>query len=132
MNTDDTALQPLVRHIDSITFSPCVPGVDAYMRVLLGESDDMPHFFTREFEIRPGGSIPAHRHPDIEHQQLVQSGELSLQLGENWTKVRAGHCIYIPAMTIHAYKNETDHPLRFVCVVPKTTNYTTEWMEHIS
>lgn len=119
---------PQIKKIDGIEFTPCSPGTQAYMRVLLGQDDDMPHFYSREFKIDPGGAIPRHRHANIEHQQIVLEGTLSLQLNEDWTTVSEGHCVYIPEMTIHAYKNNTEKPVRFICIVPRTAEYKTEWM----
>jgi quercetin dioxygenase-like cupin family protein len=111
------------------------PGVEversrgATMQVLLGPDDGVPAFVTRCFTLAAGGSIPAHRHASIEHQQVVLEGEMSLRLEDREVTVRAGECVFIPAGVTHAYANRGAAPTRFLCVVPLTDDYEVEWME---
>ena len=41
---------------------------------LVDRHDGAPNFEMRRFKIRPGGSIPLHYPPDIEHEQYVLRG----------------------------------------------------------
>ena len=101
----------------------------AVIQVLLGPNDGMPNFYTRRFTIQPGGRIPAHRHPHIEHQQVVLQGQMTLILDGEPHEVKTGDCVYIPARVGHAYENRGDVPVRFLCMVPVTEAYETEWLE---
>jgi len=96
---------------------------------LIGASEGAPNFATRRFVLEPGARIPAHRHPDIEHEQYVVSGEITLGLGDESELARAGDVVFIPAETVHWYENRTDEPAEFLCTVPITEEYETEWLE---
>jgi quercetin dioxygenase-like cupin family protein len=99
----------------------------ASIQVLLGPDDGVPNFHTRRFTIEPGGWIPLHMHPSIEHEQVVLEGELSLKLDGEERVARAGDCVYIPAGCWHAYRNDGEAPVRFLCMVPATADYGTEY-----
>jgi quercetin dioxygenase-like cupin family protein len=101
----------------------------ARIRVLLGADDGVPRFYTRCFTIDPGGRIPLHRHDRIEHEQVVLEGEMTLTLDSEQRTTRPGDCIYIPAGVAHAYQNQGEIPVRFLCMVPATSDYATEWLE---
>jgi quercetin dioxygenase-like cupin family protein len=101
----------------------------ATIQVLLGPEDGAPSFVTRRFTLDPGGRIPSHRHDHIEHQQVVLEGEMTLGLDSRKTVVRAGDCVFIPAGVAHWYENHGTEPVRFLCIVPRTGEYQTEWLE---
>lgn len=101
----------------------------ARMAVLIGPADGAPHFAKRRFVLEPDARIPAHRHPDIEHEQVVTVGEMTLGLGDETVVAKAGDVVFIPAQTVHWYHNHTDRPCEFLCTVPITDSYTTEWLE---
>jgi quercetin dioxygenase-like cupin family protein len=44
-------------------------------------------------------------------------------------EVDAGDSIFIPAGVSHWYENRGSRPVRFVCIVPRTDDYQTEWLE---
>ena len=44
-------------------------------------------------------------------------------------EVAAGQAVFIPAGTPHAYVNEGEEPVEFLCIMPKTSGYATEWLE---
>lgn len=97
--------------------------------VLVGADHGAPSFDLRLFELEPGGRIPAHKHPDIEHEQYVLSGEMTVGLDGEVHTASEGDVLFIPAQTPHWYENQTDHPVRFLCTVPQTDSYETEWLE---
>jgi quercetin dioxygenase-like cupin family protein len=101
----------------------------ATMQTLIGPDDGAPRFAKRLFTLAPGGRIPKHWHPDIEHVQYVVAGELRLGLGDDEHIVRAGDSVFIPAKTPHWYENRGAVPVQFLCVVPRTAQYVTEWEE---
>jgi quercetin dioxygenase-like cupin family protein len=117
----------LVRSIDSVPPAPARGSDGATMQVLLGPEDKMPRFHTRLFTLEPGGRIPEHRHDIIEHEQVVVEGELVLLTEEGERTVRVGDVVYLPPNRFHGYENRADGPARFICVVPATEGYDTEW-----
>ena len=90
---------------------------------LLDRHDGAPNFEMRRFTIKPGGSIPEHFHPDIEHEQYVLKGRYRVGLGKRVYEVKAGDSIYIPAGTRHWYKNSGKVSAEFLCIIPKVEKY---------
>lgn len=101
----------------------------ARMAVLVGPQLADPRFITRRFTLDPGGRIPEHLHDAIEHEQVVVSGEMAIGLGGVTHVVRAGDAVLIPAGCPHWYENRGSVPVEFLCVVPATADYRTEWLE---
>jgi len=101
----------------------------ARMAVLIGAEQGAPNFVTRRFLLEPGGSIPAHLHPSIEHEQVVVRGEMDLTVDGTVRTVRAGDAVYLPSGCAHAYANRGSEPVEFICVIPLTAGYETEWLE---
>ena len=102
----------------------------ARMAVLIGPEQGAPNFITRRFILAAGARIPAHRHPTIEHEQVMIRGEMVLGMGDEVRTVRAGDAIYLPAGCAHWYENRTAVEVEFLCVVPNTKEYATEWLEN--
>jgi quercetin dioxygenase-like cupin family protein len=99
------------------------------MKVLLGPESGVPNFITRQFSVDPGGRIPCHRHDHIEHEQVMLEGSMIIGLDGRETEVRPGDSIFIPAGVNHWYENRSADTVRFMCVVPRTDDYQTEWLE---
>lgn len=119
----------LVRKNEQAKAQPVDGAQGAEMAVLIGVEDGAPNFLTRRFTLNPGGSIPRHRHPAIEHEQVVLSGRMLLGIGEQTHMVEAGDAVYIPSGVAHWYRNEGDQPVQFLCMVPRTATYDTEWLD---
>lgn len=69
-----------------------------------------------EFEITmaPGAmGPPRHTHPDQEEEWAVVSGELSVQVGDDWQALAAGGTLAIPPGTVHTLKNRAQDTVRF-------------------
>lgn len=103
----------------------------ARMAVLIGPADGADKLVTRRFLLAPGGRIPAHRHDTIEHQQVVVRGEMVLRLADVEHVVRPGDAVLIPAGCAHAYENRGKEEVEFLCVIPNTSEYATEWLEEL-
>jgi quercetin dioxygenase-like cupin family protein len=101
----------------------------ARMGVLIGPDQGAPNFVTRRFLLAPRARIPAHRHPTIEHEQIMVRGEMVLGIGGEEHIVRAGDAMYLPISCAHWYENRTDSEVEFLCIIPRTTGYATEWLE---
>jgi quercetin dioxygenase-like cupin family protein len=122
----------LVRPMSDVPETPVERSRGASIQVLIGPEEGAHRFFTRRFTIQAGGRIPKHRHEDIEHQQVVLEGEMAIGLDDEERVVRAGDTVFIPAGVAHWYENRTAAPMRFLCVVPRSDNYQTEWLEPAS
>jgi len=96
---------------------------------LLDRHDGAPNFEMRRFTIKPGGSIPEHFHPDIEHEQYVLRGTYMVGLGKRVYEVKAGDSIYIPAGTRHWYKNGGKESAEFLCIIPRVEKYDSIYVE---
>jgi quercetin dioxygenase-like cupin family protein len=118
-----------VRTISTVAEVPVEHARGATIQVLIGPEEGAGRFFTRQFTVQPGGRIPEHRHADIEHEQVVLEGEMVLCMNGEEHHVRAGDAIFIPAGTRHWYENRGQTPVRFLCMVPSSTSYQTEWLE---
>jgi quercetin dioxygenase-like cupin family protein len=122
-------IAPLVRPLSAVPAVQVDRARGASMRVLVGPDDGADRLVTRCFTLEVGGRIPCHRHADIEHQQVVLEGEMVVSLDGSERFVRALDCLLIPAGTAHWYENRGDRPVRFLCVIPRTDSYATEWLE---
>jgi quercetin dioxygenase-like cupin family protein len=96
---------------------------------LVDRHDGAPNFEMRKFTIEPGGSIPKHYHPDIEHEQYVLKGEYKIGIGEKVLRVKMGDSIYIPAGTIHWYENTGEGKAEFLCIVPRKEKYDSVYLD---
>lgn len=124
-----TEIKPVIRPVATTPAVAVERSRGATIKVLLGPDDRVPNFATREFTLQPGGRIPCHSHDQIEHEQVVLEGEMTIGLDEATHVVRRGDSLFIPAGTAHWYENRTDQPVRFLCMVPLTDAYQTTWHE---
>jgi len=96
---------------------------------LVDRHDGAPNFEMRKFTIRPGGRIPRHYHPDIEHEQYVLRGRYKVGIGKEVHDVKPGDSIYIPSGMPHWYENPGKEDAEFLCIVPKTEKYESVYEE---
>ncbi|MCS7134021.1 MAG: cupin domain-containing protein [Candidatus Caldarchaeum sp.] len=101
---------------------------DAYIQWLVDSRDGSNNVFLRRFVIKPGGEIPAHSHPDMEHVQYVLRGEYEVVVDGVVHKVRAGDALFIPAKKVHSYRNTGKEDAEFLCIITSQP-YTTNWQE---
>jgi len=96
---------------------------------LLDRHDGAPNFEMRRFTIKPGGGIPKHYHPEIEHEQYVLKGKYRIGIGSTVYEVKAGDSIFIPKGTVHWYENTGKGNAEFLCIVPRTEKYDSVYLE---
>lgn len=125
----ESAAEPVVLKARQVEPVPVQRARGARMAVLIGPDEGAPRFIMRRFTLAPGGRIPTHRHDSIEHEQVMVSGEMTIGLGDKAHTVRAGDAIFIPAGTAHWYENAGTAEVEFLCAVPYTSDYATEWLE---
>lgn len=122
-------VEPVIRAMDDANAVPVERARGATIEVLIGAPHGAPRFATRRITIAPGGRIPCHRHDEIEHEQVVLEGAMVIGLDDQVVEVAAGECLLIPAGVAHWYENRGRVPVRFLCMVPLTERYQTEWLE---
>jgi quercetin dioxygenase-like cupin family protein len=120
---------PVVRSSAAVKAGTVERSRGAEIQILVGPADGAPNFITRRFTLAPGGRIPTHRHDTIEHEQFMLSGSMVLGLGQREVEVSPGDAVFIPPGVAHWYENRSDAPAVFLCIVPHTTEYQTEWLE---
>ena len=96
---------------------------------LVDRHDGAPNFEMRRFVIGPGGSIPKHYHPDIEHEQYVLKGRYKMGIGEEVHSVKPGDSIYIPMGAPHWYRNTGRGNAEFLCIIPRKAKYDSVYVE---
>ena len=120
---------PLVRSSASVKSQQVERTRGASIQVLIGPADGAPNFITRRFTLGADGRIPCHRHNTIEHEQFMLSGSMVIGLDNREIEVHQGDAVFIPAGVAHWYENRTDEAATFLCIVPSTADYQTEWLE---
>ncbi|MDG2094913.1 MAG: cupin domain-containing protein [Phycisphaerales bacterium] len=111
----------LIRHADPATTSPVeMEGAkDVSMQVMIGRDDDAPNFALRHFVVQSGGHTPRHQH-DYEHEVFIVEGSCEAECSGETRIVGAGDTLLVPANELHQFRNHTDEPMRFLCLVPVT------------
>ena len=72
----------------------------------------------RHFEIRPGGIIPLHSHPE-EHQIFVLDGKAKVLGDVEGLTAKKDDVVFVPSEMPHGYDNtEGTKSFRFICVIP--------------
>lgn len=120
---------PVVRSSASVASQTVERTRGASIQVLIGPTDGAPNFVTRKFTLEADGRIPCHRHDTIEHEQIMLSGAMVIGLDNREITVNEGDAVFIPAGVAHWYENRTDKAVTFLCMVPTTADYQTEWLE---
>lgn len=90
------------------------------MRLMIGREDGAATFAMRQFEVEPGGHTPLHQH-NYEHEVLVVEGSGQIvDSGDvvSSREIGVGDVIFIPANQVHQFRNESDKPFMFMCLVP--------------
>lgn len=88
-----------------------------HVRWLIGKPDDAPNFAMREFQVDPGGHTPRHYHP-YEHEVYVVEGQGVIYEGDTPHPISAGDVILVRPDEVHQFRNESDQPFRFLCLIP--------------
>lgn len=119
----------VVKTKGQVAAQPVDKAVKTEIAWLIDRHDGAPNFELRKFTIKPGGSIPRHYHPDIEHEQYVLSGNYEVGIGEKVHLLKEGDSVYIPAGTVHWYDNKGREAAEFLCIVPRKEDYKAIYLE---
>jgi quercetin dioxygenase-like cupin family protein len=102
-------------------------------RVILGP-DSNSQIGLLESELPPGGGFPVpHWHDDLDEVYYVLAGQIDYLLDHDWHRAGAGTTVYIPAGTVHAFRNGTDQPGRHLLIgLPEVMAYLLDMSAHPS
>lgn len=89
------------------------------VRWLVGNAEGAPNFAMREFEVAPGGYTPRHSHP-YEHEVFVLDGQGEVYHDDKAFPLRKGMVVYVAPDEVHQFRNNSNAPLRFLCLVPNS------------
>jgi len=88
------------------------------VRWLITAEDGSTHFATRRFEIKPGGKVGLHQHPE-EHHIYVLNGDAEFYTEGGFKfKAKKDQVIYIPPNEKHKIINESSESFVFICIIP--------------
>jgi quercetin dioxygenase-like cupin family protein len=68
-----------------------------------------------ETRVEPGGGVTPHIHPVLEERFRIISGNPTFLAGRKWKKASPGEIVVVPPGVRHAYRNESDEQVHFVC-----------------
>ena len=114
---DTHGLDPVVRRAEDVDYEGTDAAPGLRKGVLVGEGEGAPNLAIRRFTLDAGASVPKHTN-EVEHEQYVLEGSYTVGIGEEEHEVSAGDSLFIPAGTVHWYRNEGDDPGAFLCAVP--------------
>jgi quercetin dioxygenase-like cupin family protein len=70
-----------------------------------------------EGELPPGdGFAVPHWHDDLDEVYYVLAGQIDYLLQHDWHRAGPGTTVYVPAGTVHAFRNATDQPSRHLLI----------------
>ncbi len=109
----------LIKHLKNIAQElPSLAGTKGCSRRwLISQKDGAEHYAMKLFELEPGGVIPLHTHDDTEHEIFIVEGEGVLHDSQKETRVTQGDAIFVKSREQHSFKNISNKPLKFICVV---------------
>lgn len=91
---------------------------NAFMKVLIGPEQGWSDHVMRQMELEAEGYSPLHAHP-WPHINYVVQGEGTIEMDGEVKEVTAGDYAFIPADTMHQFKNRGQDTFKFICIVPK-------------
>jgi quercetin dioxygenase-like cupin family protein len=93
--------------------------IGCQVQILVGNDEQAPNFVMRQFEVAPGGHTPRHFHP-YEHEIYVVEGNGVIVDGDKELPLRQGDVVFVAPDDVHQFKNTSDAPLKFLCLIPNS------------
>jgi quercetin dioxygenase-like cupin family protein len=88
------------------------PMASTQFRLKVGpRNNGSQHLVVGTEDIKPGASIPTHKHPHEDEILLIHSGTAHVSLGDQERDLHAGGLVFIPANTWIGLKNISPEPL---------------------
>ena len=83
----------------------------------LSEADGAPDFRMRRYRLDPGAEVPRHTNT-VEHAVPTVAGEYVVGIEDEERTAGEGGSLFVPAGTVHWFRNESDAESSFVCMGP--------------
>lgn len=90
----------------------------ASMKVLVSPKEGWEGHVMRVLDIQVGGYSPKHSH-DWPHINFIIEGEGEILIDGVVNMVTAGSYAYVPANSLHQFRNVGDTVFKFMCIVPE-------------
>ena len=87
------------------------------MRRVIAEKEGAENFVMRVFEVEPGGNTPLHTHA-WEHEVFILSGNGIVVDESGDREVKTGDVVFVAGEEKHQFKNPSDKPWEFICLIP--------------
>lgn len=91
---------------------------DAKMKALVMPENGWDGYVMRLVEVGPYGYTPKHKHP-WPHINYMVEGDGEVFLEDEVHPVTEGSFAYIPGDKLHQFRNTTNKPFKFICIVPE-------------
>ncbi|XMB72901.1 cupin domain-containing protein [Mycoplasmatota bacterium WC30] len=91
---------------------------NAWMKVLVSPKEGWEDYVMRVVEVGENGFTPKHSHP-WPHINYVIDGSGELMIDGKINPVIAGSYAFVPANTLHQFRNAGKVIFKFICIVPK-------------
>jgi quercetin dioxygenase-like cupin family protein len=88
------------------------------IRWLITKDDGPTSIATRRIEIKPGGQIGLHEHPEDHHMYVLQGKAQFIDAQNKKIEVHKGDVVYIPPNESHGIINDGNENFIFICVIP--------------
>ncbi len=88
------------------------------MKVLIGPEQGWDSHVMRMMEVGVGGFTPKHSHPWA-HINLMIQGKGVLMIDGVDHEMETGSYAFVPADSLHQFKNTGDEVFKFMCIVEK-------------
>ena len=89
---------------------------DVTRHTITGHNDEQTAFYLRYFEVAPGGYTSHEKHKH-EHVVIGARGVGSVMVGSILHDLAPNDVLYISSETPHQFRNESDEPFGFFCIV---------------
>lgn len=86
--------------------------------ILIGENEGAPNYIMRYFRVEPKGHSRLERHPQ-EHEVIILHGKGQAQIADEVIEVEPYDVVFISGGELHQFKNTSDEPFGFICIIPK-------------
>ncbi|MEF8832795.1 MAG: cupin domain-containing protein [Candidatus Thermoplasmatota archaeon] len=110
--------ESVVLNSDDVESEKVKRGEKIWIQRLITDDQGAGNCFMRKFTLKPGASMPLHKHEDTDHVQYILHGKMEVKVGNKTKVVEKGDALYIPSELFHAYENPFEETIKFLCIVP--------------
>lgn len=110
-------LEPVLKRDEEIAYERLSKADGVEKAVIFDEADGTPNFRMRRYRLAPGAEVPKHTN-GVEHEIHTVTGEYVVGIDDEEYTVSTGDSLFIPAGTVHWFRNESDEESAFICMVP--------------